>query len=244
MSSRTSNKQHGGSASAAPSTPAQDQEDYREDSPPFLAGEYIDEKPGFLYGNGPHGQGYYRFPMELPPTAGRTTKRALSPDDAVSVHGSQDDQPRMVGPQTPMSENGGVSQHASAPTSAATVHHQPQAPQTQFEAVPSISDQVSTFVALSRRAEEVRRQNYEATSLRPDFETQRFHKAVVARLKRGILASEQKTEKFRQEKKRMKKQIEEGSVQNFSLSSLREAPVEAQLSRLSFEELQQSNTLC
>jgi hypothetical protein len=75
-----------------------------------------------------------------------------------------------------------------------------------------------------------------------DFEVQRFHQAVVARLKRGLLASEQKTEKFRQEKKRMKKQIEEGSIQNFSLSSLREAPVEAQLSRLAFEELQTSNT--
>jgi hypothetical protein len=82
----------------------------------------------------------------------------------------------------------------------------------------------------------------QSTSLLPNFQEQRFHQAVVARLKRGLLASEQKTERFRQEKKRMRKQIEEGTIQNFSLSSLREAPVEAQLSRLSFEELQQSNT--
>jgi hypothetical protein len=243
MSSRTSNKQRGGSSSAAPGPPqTQDQEDDRDNSVPFLAGDYIDEKPGFLYGNGPHGQGYYRFPAEIPPTTVRATKRALSPDDSVSDHGSQDEQPAFIGPQTPMTGNGGFTQDASAPASATTFHHPPQAPQTQFEAVPSISEQVSTFVALSQRAEEVRRRNYEATSLRPNFEVQRFHQAVVACLKRGLLASEQKTEKFRQEKKRMKKQIEEGSIQNFSLSSLREAPVEAQLSRLAFEELQTSNT--
>ena len=39
--------------------------------------------------------------------------------------------------------------------------------------------------------------NYEVMSLVPEFESLAFHKAVVARFKRGLLSREQRTEKFR-----------------------------------------------
>ena len=245
MSSRTgSNKQqHGGASSAAPiPPPSQDQ----DEAPQFVASAWNGAKPGFLYGQGPLGEGYYSFPNQPPPTTVRARKRlhkSASDEEASSEGEVPNGADPYVGPPNATVEEGTVDTQDEIfqqPIGPAYYPGLPPAPLAQFAPIPSISEQVSTFVALRQKAEEVRRRNYESTSLLPNYQEQRFHQAVVARLKRGLLASEQKTERFRQEKKRMRKQIEEGTVQNFSLSSLREAPVEAQLSRLSFEELQRT----
>lgn len=51
--------------------------------------------------------------------------------------------------------------------------------------------------------------NYELHSLYPNYKQVTFHKCIVARIKRGLLQSEQESEKNRRARKRLIKAIDD-----------------------------------
>ena len=198
-----------------------------DDAPSVPVGDYAPDtyngpRDGWTFREGSSGVGYYR--------------QILSTDD---FHPNTYEGPRegwsfREGTLGVGYYKDAASEMNGAPTDAPG----PVQPRAQQSPAPMTVEQ---FLELESLAAKAREGNYELHSLFPNYKQVTFHKCVVARIKRGLLQSEQESEKNRRARKRLIKAVDNDEADNFILSGETAAPIETKLTRASFQELEDSN---